>query len=261
MNYFQLKTLLAVLIVAAGLTAALSMLSLMGRSERRMSPAALRKTHVVSGYIFCVLLAVLAVMGLRHLGLVGDAISFRGVLHWVLASLLVFLLLLKLVVVRFYRQFLKFVPVMGMAAITLTFVVVTVSAVFFAVAGLPTSAVSGPDGSGVAEALSTEEIVVRAPEQQPDALERQAVHGNSSAGLILFENHCTHCHYAESDTRKIGPGLAGLFSWDVLDVNGKPVTPASVREQLVSPVGKMPSFRSRLSEGELDDLISYLQTL
>ena len=48
MDYFQAKTLLALLAVAAAVTAAISMLTLMGRAERRAGVRALRNTHQVS---------------------------------------------------------------------------------------------------------------------------------------------------------------------------------------------------------------------
>ena len=46
MSFFQVKSLLAIVLVAAGLTAALSMLSLLGRTERKMSVAVLKGTDV-----------------------------------------------------------------------------------------------------------------------------------------------------------------------------------------------------------------------
>ena len=75
MSLFVTKTLLAVLFVAAGLTAALSMLTLMGKAERKMGVMALRNTHRVAGYTFAALLVVLAILGLQYLSSAGDTLS------------------------------------------------------------------------------------------------------------------------------------------------------------------------------------------
>ena len=134
MSFFEVKTILAVFFVAAGLAAVASMMTVMGRSERRMSVPALKTIHRVAGYTFAALLLVLAAMGLSHLSSAGDSLSVRGVLHWSIASMLVFVLALKIVVVRWFKQFLKFAPVMGMIVIILALVVATLSAVFFVMA-------------------------------------------------------------------------------------------------------------------------------
>ena len=75
MSFFQVKALLAIVFVAAGLTAALSMLSLLGRTERKISVAALKGTHRVAGYAFAGFFAVLAVMGTRFLAAAGDGLN------------------------------------------------------------------------------------------------------------------------------------------------------------------------------------------
>ena len=243
MSLFEVKTILAVLFVAAGLAAVASMMTLMGRSERRMSVPALKTIHRVAGYTFVVLLVVLGAMGLSYLSSAGDSLSVRGVLHWSLASMLVFVLILKIVVVRWFKQFLKFAPVMGMIVITLALVVATLSAVFFVVTG----------GFGGAEPET--EVAAVGPVDGVD------VFTEADRGGQVFESSCSGCHYDDSAERKVGPGLAGLFARDVIGVSGKPVTPGNVREQIVSPAGGMPSFKGFLTDEQLDDLLSYLETL
>jgi mono/diheme cytochrome c family protein len=281
-NYFQLKTLLAVLLVSAGLAAAFSMFTLMGRSEKRLSPGALRRTHTVAGYTFYALLVILTIMGLQHLGIAGDNLPLRGVIHWVLASVLVFLLLLKLAVVLFFRQFLKLVPVIGMAAITLTLVVVTVSAVFFAVTGklttdregsdtlgevitAPGEALIAPDEGkarrGETEVTGEQASVSRASREPVDAEEASIERALAERGDEIFHEYCADCHHTDTERWKTGPGLLGLFDRESLEVNGRDVTVESVREQIVSPDGVMPAFGNTLSGQELDALLAYLQAL
>ena len=114
MSYYAIKSLLAVFFLAAGATALVSMLTLMGRSERRLGALTLMRTHRIAGYVFVALVVVLATMGFRHLARAGDGLPLRGVIHWTLALFLVAALALKLVIVRSYRQFIKFVPVFGL---------------------------------------------------------------------------------------------------------------------------------------------------
>jgi cytochrome c len=238
MSYYALKSLLAVFLLVAGVTALISMLTLMGRSERRLSAQALMRTHRAAGYVFVALLAVLAVLGARYLASAGDGLPLRGVVHWTLATLLIVTLALKIAIVRWYRQFMKFVPVFGLIVFSLAFVVAAVSLGFFALTGAASTASVG--------------------ERQA---ERVGAAGDSERGEAIFARNCEICHSADSREARMGPGLAGLFARDGLPSSRRPVTRDNVREQIVAPAGSMPSFEGRLSQDELDDLLAYLETL
>lgn len=286
MSFFVTKTLLAVLFLAAGLTAALSMLTLMGRTERRMGVKALRNMHRIAGYVFAALLVVLAVMGLKYLSAAGDTLSTRGVLHWSLAALLLFVLALKLAVVRWFKQFIKFAPVMGMTVITLSLVVVTLSAVFFVVTGglgrpeEPVAAVAEVETiepvEAVVEVATEETLIDDVPEETAAAaaavetpveyfvreeLIEEPPRGDAGEGGEIYGKYCLSCHYDDSTDQKIGPGLAGLLERATIEASGEPISPESVRAQIVTPAGRMPSFEAHLSEKQLDDLVAYLKTL
>jgi mono/diheme cytochrome c family protein len=256
MSYFHAKSLIALLLMAAGVAALVSMLTLMGRSERKLGAAVLRATHRGSGYVFAGLLVIAAGMGLRHLATVGDGLPLRGVIHWVLATLLVVVLGLKIVIARFYKQLLKLVPVLGLIVFSLAFVVVVVSAVFFLItggaagAGRPTvgAAISQAGPAGASVSGGAPPVVVSGS-------------GDAALGEALFARHCSFCHYVDSVDVKIGPGLAGLLSRATLSSTGAPATLENVRLQLVKPAGTMPSFARTLSEDELRDLLAYLATL
>jgi cytochrome c2 len=85
--------------------------------------------------------------------------------------------------------------------------------------------------------------------------------GDAGAGADVFRVNCLACHHAESENRKIGPGLAGLFERETLGRDRGPVTREAVRELMLDPPGTMPSFEGYLSDEELDDLVAYLETL
>jgi hypothetical protein len=120
----SLKVSFALLLVASGSVALVAMLSLMGRAERRgASPGALKVTHRIAGYAFAVCLAVLVARGAGLLSVTGDKIPLRAVFHIVLALGIVVVLILKILVARFYRQLLKYAPVLGLLMFTFAFVV------------------------------------------------------------------------------------------------------------------------------------------
>jgi hypothetical protein len=129
----SLKFIFALLLLAAGAVALLTMLALMGRAERRgASPGALKAIHRVAGYAFAACLVVLVARGASLLSVEGDQIPLRVVFHMVLALGIVVLLTLKIVIARFYRQLLKYAPVLGIILFSFAFVVTALSAGFVA---------------------------------------------------------------------------------------------------------------------------------
>ncbi len=83
--------------------------------------------------------------------------------------------------------------------------------------------------------------------------------GNAAKGKEVFEQ-CGVCHNADSEEKKMGPGLKGLFKHDKL-VNGKKPTEANVRAKIDEGGNGMPAYKDMLSDTEKDDLIAYLKTL
>ena len=255
MSFFAIKTALAVLLVAAGLTAAISMLTLMGKPEKRMSIPALMRVHKTAGYVFVGLLLVLAVMGVRYLAAVGDNLALRGVLHWILAAALILIHALKLAIVRTFKQFVKFAPVLGMTVITMALLVATISAGFFAITRREalTPVVEQPAAEAEAGRPAVEAVEPTAEATQPT--------GNPEHGKVAFARNCSNCHNADSTESGIGPGLAGLFERAELPSSGKPVTRENVRDQIITPMANMPSFQSYISDHDLTDLLAYVETL
>jgi cytochrome c len=83
--------------------------------------------------------------------------------------------------------------------------------------------------------------------------------GDAKKGKELFEQ-CSVCHNADSDEKKMGPGLKGLFKKAKLS-NGKALTEASVRAIINAGGNGMPAYESILSDEEKNHVIAYLKTL
>ncbi len=238
MSFFMLKSILAVFFILAALIAVICMLSLMGKAERKVSAQLLRKMHRVAGFVFTGLLLLISYFCLKYWAVVGDQLSTRAVLHGVLSLALIIVFILKISIVQYYKQFLRFVPIMGMIVFVLSFTVFSTSAGFFFLRTLG------------AKAESSE---ITEPSQTP-------AQGNSEKGAALFKNKCLSCHYADKEESKHGPGLKNIFKKERLPSSKRPANVDNIKKQLKRPFLAMPSF-AYLSEQEIADVIAYMKTL
>ena len=78
-------------------------------------------------------------------------------------------------------------------------------------------------------------------------------------GKEVFEQ-CAVCHNTDTDEKKIGPSLKGLFKHPALK-NGKKVTEENVKAFINAGGNGMPSYADLLSEAEKTNVIAYLKTL
>src|SRR5947207_15665129 len=90
-------------------------------------------------------------------------------------------------------------------------------------------------------------------------LRLSAPKGDAAKGKVVFEQ-CAVCHNADSDEKKMGPGLKGLFKKDKL-TNGKKPSEANIRSRVDEGGNGMPAYKDMLSDQEKDDLLAYLKTL
>lgn len=238
MSLFLIKSILSIVFLISGLVAIICMLTLMGKTEKKVSAAFLRKLHKISGFVFFALLLVISYFCLKYWAMVGDQVSTRAVFHGVLALALLIIFILKISIVQFYKQFLRFAPVMGMVVFCLAFVVFSTSGGYYLLRTLYSN-----------------------PEQVKTSTITQAkIQGRIDNGKILFQNKCISCHFTEKEDKKIGPGLKNLLKNEKLPQSGRRATVENVKQQLIRPILKMPSF-ANLSEQEFADLFAYLETL
>lgn len=131
MSDYVIKTALAVLLLGTGLAAFLTMMARFGRPGDEARLEKLRRGHKKAGWAFIVILAPLAVFGADFLAEMGDGLTARGTFHFVLASALLAILLVKVLIVKTYRQQLRFAPALGMTVFALTLVIFLITAGYF----------------------------------------------------------------------------------------------------------------------------------
>lgn len=83
--------------------------------------------------------------------------------------------------------------------------------------------------------------------------------GDATKGKETFEQ-CAVCHNVDTDEKKMGPSLKGLFKRKALQ-NGKPVSDANVLAQINAGGNGMPAYSDMLSAEEKANVIAYLHTL
>jgi cytochrome c len=88
---------------------------------------------------------------------------------------------------------------------------------------------------------------------------RAAGKADAAKGKVVFEQ-CGVCHNPDSDEKKMGPGLKGLYKKEKM-TNGKKPSDATVRARIDEGGNGMPAYKDMLSDQEKDDLIAYLKTL
>jgi mono/diheme cytochrome c family protein len=83
----------------------------------------------------------------------------------------------------------------------------------------------------------------------------------AARGKATFEKTCAVCHYADSDAKKIGPGLKGLSKRGTFSVNSNKVTDENLKAWIENGDQLMPPFKESLEAAQIKDLIAYVKTL
>ena len=105
--------------------------------------------------------------------------------------------------------------------------------------------------------------------QDPPAKKSAAGSTKSSAssaaaaerGKEIFEKKCAICHYADSDAKKIGPGLKDISKRGTFSINGNKVTDESLRTWIENGDSLMPPFKEVLEAPQIKDVVAYVRTL
>ena len=91
---------------------------------------------------------------------------------------------------------------------------------------------------------------------QAQAPSDDAVHGKE----LFASKNCALCHNADSDEKKIGPGLKGLYARGTMQ-DGTKVTDESITDRILNGKAPMPPYKDQLTDAEVKQLVAYLKTL
>lgn len=85
--------------------------------------------------------------------------------------------------------------------------------------------------------------------------------GSATKGKEVFDQKCGICHFADSDAKKIGPGLKGISKRGTFTVNNNKFTEESLKTWIENGDSLMPPFKDVLDEAQIKDVIAYVKTL
>ena len=83
--------------------------------------------------------------------------------------------------------------------------------------------------------------------------------GDAAKGKEAFDQ-CAVCHNVDTDEKKMGPSLKGLFKRKTLQ-SGKPVNDENVLAQINNGGNGMPAYGDMLSADDKANILAYLHTL
>jgi mono/diheme cytochrome c family protein len=95
----------------------------------------------------------------------------------------------------------------------------------------------------------------------PPAAGAKASAGSAARGKEIFDSKCSICHYADSDAKKIGPGLKGIGKRGTFTVNNNKVTDESLKTWIENGDSLMPPFKEVLEAPQIKDVVAYVRTL
>ncbi len=85
--------------------------------------------------------------------------------------------------------------------------------------------------------------------------------GSATRGKEVFEKKCAICHFADSDAKKIGPGLKGIAKRGTFTVNGGKVTSEALKTWIENGDSLMPGMKETLEPAQIKDVVAYVKTL
>src|SRR5882757_513453 len=107
-------------------------------------------------------------------------------------------------------------------------------------------------------------VYAQDPDAKPAAKKSAASGGSAAAaarGKEVFDKKCVVCHYADSDSKKIGPGLKGIGKRGTFTVNNNKVTDESLKTWSENGDTMMPPFKDVLEPAQIKDVVAYVKTL
>ena len=107
-------------------------------------------------------------------------------------------------------------------------------------------------------------VYAQDPDAKPAKKSASSAAANPAAiarGKEVFDKKCTVCHYADSDSKKIGPGLKGIGKRGTFTVNNNKVTDETLKYWIENGDTMMPPFKEVLEPAQIKDVVAYVKSL
>jgi mono/diheme cytochrome c family protein len=104
-------------------------------------------------------------------------------------------------------------------------------------------------------------VLAQDPPAKAPAKKTAASKGSPTKGKEVFDQKCGICHFADSDAKKIGPGLKGISKRGTFTVNNNKFTEETLKTWIENGDQLMPPFKDVLDETQIKDVIAYVKTL
>jgi len=104
-------------------------------------------------------------------------------------------------------------------------------------------------------------VLAQDPPAKAPAKKTAVSKGSATKGKEVFDQKCGICHFADSDAKKIGPGLKGISKRGTFTVNNNKFTEETLKTWIENGDQLMPPFKDVLDEAQIKDVIAYVKTL
>ncbi|TNF53875.1 hypothetical protein EP227_05230 [bacterium] len=124
MSIFLFKSLLSLLVLFLAIVGLVSMYEVFGRTNQRLNRERLKRIHKANGLMYILLFLFIAYFCLNFIISSKTELSPRSTFHSIFAITIIVLFLLKISIIRMYRQFYNQVKTLGLLIALITFGVV-----------------------------------------------------------------------------------------------------------------------------------------
>ena len=107
------------------------MLEVTGRAKPRFNPRIMSRIHRVNGYLFIALYLVFLYVMIKRVAGANEPLDTKGILHMALAVSIIPILVVKILIVRYYPKSFDIVPLMGIALLVVTTSLVSITGGYF----------------------------------------------------------------------------------------------------------------------------------
>ena len=254
MSIFFMKSILSIILFIFAVINMITMFEIFGREQRRFDVEIFKKAHRITGIFYILVFILVTFFCLRFILTTKTELSVRSAFHGVFALAILVLLAVKILYLRVYRQFYNQAKVFGIIISFLTIGAAGTSAGYYLLVSE-----FGTDKT-YDKIIQYKEKIIQEKKNEVRKLPVRTDPESIGRGKNIFDAKCKFCHNAYNLETIVGPGLQGILKNTVLPVSKRPATSENIIKQLRQPFSRMPSFEY-LSEGEVEDIIAFLNTL